>query len=188
MPISMQRREFSIRLAALLAAGSSVALPAIALAAKPTVRRVRRSSEVIGRELSKTAEAIHEEIPLNASRQQVYAALTDEARFSKLTTFSMLPKAAPAKIGRGAGGAFTLFDGHIVGRNIELVPATRVVQAWRSAAWPPGIYSLAHFELTGTGSTTTIVFDHTGFPAGQGEHLVEGWETNYWTPLRTLFG
>ncbi len=185
MPLSMQRREFSIRLASLLAAASSVSLPAVGSAS--TARR-RAWIAPTGPELSRTAEAIHEEIPIKASRQEVYDALTDAGRFSKLTTFSMLPKAAPATIGRGAGGAFTLFDGHITGRNIELVPATRVVQAWRSAAWPAGSYSIARFELTGAGSATTIVFDHTGFPAGQGEHLVEGWETNYWTPLRKLFG
>lgn len=185
MPMSMQRREFSIRLASILAAASSITLARLASA---STLRFGGGGEAGGPELSKTAEAIHEEIPLNASRQQVFDALTDEARFSKLTTFSMLPMAAPAKIARAAGGAFTLFDGHVVGRHIELVPGSRVVQAWRSAAWPAGIYSIAHFELTGTGNATTIVFDHTGFPAGQGEHLVEGWETNYWTPLRKLFG
>jgi hypothetical protein len=33
------------------------------------------------------------------------------------------------------------------------------------------------------GSDTKLVFDHTGFPKGDAEHLVEGWKTNYWQPL-----
>jgi predicted TIM-barrel fold metal-dependent hydrolase len=32
-------------------------------------------------------------------------------------------------------------------------------------------------------SGTRIVFDHTGFPKGQAQHLAEGWKANYWEPL-----
>jgi hypothetical protein len=34
-------------------------------------------------------------------------------------------------------------------RNLELVPAKHVVQAWRSQAWPEGVYSIVNFELAG---------------------------------------
>jgi hypothetical protein len=37
--------------------------------------------------------------------------------------------------------------------------------------------------LVEQGSGTKLVFDQTGFPTGDGEHLVEGWKTNYWAPL-----
>jgi len=30
---------------------------------------------------------------------------------------------------------------------------------------------------------TKIIFDHTGFPQGKGEHLADGWKANYWEPL-----
>jgi hypothetical protein len=95
----------------------------------------------------------------------------------------MPPGAGPAEISREAGGAFSLFGGYITGRQIELVPNLRIVQAWRAGGWDPGHYSIAKFELVEQGSGTKIVFDHTGFPIGQAEHLAEGWKGNYWEPL-----
>ena len=78
---------------------------------------------------------------------------------------------------------FSLFGGYISGRQIELVPDERIVQAWRVAAWSPGVYSIAKFELADDRHGSQIVFDHTGFPKGQGEHLAAGWKANYWEPL-----
>jgi activator of Hsp90 ATPase-like protein len=46
------------------------------------------------------------------------------------------------------------------------------------------VYSIAEFSLRNQGEQTTIIFDHTGFPAGQAEHLAQGWYANYWEPLR----
>ena len=66
----------------------------------------------------------------------------------------------------------------------ELEPTTRIVQAWRAEDWPPGVYSIVRFELRARDATTLIVFDHTGFPTGKGEHLAQGWHANYWTPMR----
>jgi activator of HSP90 ATPase len=58
------------------------------------------------------------------------------------------------------------------------------VQAWRSADWPAGVYSIARFELVAEGKQTRVIFDHTGFPASQAEHLEAGWHENYWDALR----
>ena len=94
----------------------------------------------------------------------------------------------PTEISREVGGAFTLFGGHIVGRHIDLVANERIVQAWRVVDWNPGIYSIARFELTELGSGTKLVFDHTGFPEGEGRHLADGWKANYWQPLDKYLG
>lgn len=177
MPASVTRRDFSVRLASMLAIGSAV---------PSYTRRVIVGAPAQQQPLSTTAEAIHEEVAINASRQRVYAALTDPKQFSAMTVFSTVPKAPPATIAREVGGTFSMFGGRIEGRHVELVPGRRVVQAWRASDWPAGVYSIAHFELTGEGASTTIVFDHTGFPAGQGAHLVQGWEANYWAPMRKL--
>ena len=91
---------------------------------------------------------------------------------------------ARARIDRTVGGAFSLFDDHIVGKNVELVPNQRIVQAWRAANWPDGASSTATFVLEARGSGTRLVFDHTGFPEGLRDHLAEGWENHYWEPLK----
>jgi activator of HSP90 ATPase len=89
----------------------------------------------------------------------------------------------PAEISREPGGSFTIFGAFIVGRQIELVPKKRIVQAWRETNWDPGVYSIARFELTEQGSGTKLIFDHAGFPAGAGDHLAAGWKSHYWDAL-----
>jgi uncharacterized protein YndB with AHSA1/START domain len=121
---------------------------------------------------------IHQEVVFDASPEHVYQALTDAGKFSQLRG------GAPTEIDSEVGGSFSCFGGMIQGRNVELVPSQRIVQAWRVGNWEPGVYSIARFELKPEGSGTRLVFDHTGFPEGQGEHLESGWHANYWEPLR----
>lgn len=123
------------------------------------------------------SKPIHQEILFNASPQRVYAALTDAQRFSAFTG------GAPSEISREAGGPFSGFGGMITGRQLELVPDRRVVQAWRAGNWGEGIYSIVRFELHAQGSQTRLAFDHTGFPEEQREHLEAGWRKMYWEPL-----
>ncbi|MGD0225244.1 MAG: SRPBCC domain-containing protein [Terriglobia bacterium] len=145
-------------------------------------------------ELSHAAEAIHQEPVFKASRKRVYEALTDTQQFNKVTQIiaakepSISLEKSPTQISREAGGTFVLFGAIIVGRHIELVPNQRIVQAWRVAFWDPGIYSIAKFELTEQGDGTKIIFDHTGFPKGTGEHLAAGWKAHYWEPLAQFLG
>lgn len=140
-------------------------------------------------EISRTAESIHQEPLFKASRKRVYEALTDAQQFNKIVQISAAKEPmislekSPTQISREAGGTFTLFGGIIVGRNVELVPNQRIVQAWRVAYWEPGIYSIARFELVGQGTAIKLVFDHAGFPKGQAEHLAAGWKGHYWDPL-----
>ena len=142
-------------------------------------------------EISRTAESIHQEAVFKASRKRVYEALTDAKQFDKVIQLSGVMQAMhlpdkPAEISREVGGTFSLFGGYITGRHVELVPNERIVQAWRTGGWPPGVYSIAKFELVEQGSGTKIVFDHTGFPKGEAESLASGWKAHYWEPLQKL--
>ena len=77
-----------------------------------------------------------------------------------------------------------MFGGMIVGRNIELVPGQRIVQAWRPADWPAGLYSLVRFQLKPATAGTTVILDHSSFPAGDFDSLTSGWYEHYWEPLK----
>src|SRR5215469_11203035 len=101
---------------------------------------------------------IRQEIEFKTNPQRVYDALLDAKQFSAFT-------GAPAEIDRQVGGAFSCFGGIITGRNIELVPNKRIVQAWRVKIWPEGLYSIVAFELQPEGSGTRLVLTHDGFPA-----------------------
>ncbi|HXB55421.1 MAG TPA: SRPBCC family protein [Vicinamibacteria bacterium] len=142
--------------------------------------RPKPSAEDKAVEAASASISIHQEIDLNASPQRVYEALLDAKQFN---TFSGLP----AEIHREAGGDFSCFGGHIVGRNVELVPNQRIVQAWRAVGWPEGAYSIAKFELKAQGSGTRVILDHRGFPEGLKDHLAQGWKEHYWDNLTKYF-
>lgn len=138
--------------------------------------------------ISYAAASIHQEPVFAASPKRVYEALTDAKQFTRVIQLSGAVQAMhlpdrPAEIGTEAGGAFALFGGYITGRHVELVLDLRIVQAWRAGDWPPGLYSIAKFELVAQNSGSKIVFDHTGFPKGDAEGLASGWRTHYWEPL-----
>lgn len=152
--------------------GLSSAGVAVALAGNEGTARTATSNAITA------AKAIHQEEIFKASPARIYEALLNANQFS---TFS---SGRPAEIDRKVGGAFSLFGGHIVGRNLELVPNRRIVQAWRAVAWPEGIYSIARFDIQGDDSHSRIIFDHAGFPSDLAEHLESGWQANYWKPLQ----
>ena len=120
---------------------------------------------------------LHQDIETKGNPQRVYDALLDSKQFAAFS-------GAPAEINREAGGAFSLFGGLVVGRNVELVPNQRIVQAWRPAHWDAGVYSIVKCELKELGAQTRVVLDHTGFPEGSFRHLNAGWHEHYWEPLK----
>jgi len=165
-----------------LIAGAAVTFGGLALG----LTRVRAAT---GEGISRAAESIHQEAVFKASRNRVYEALTDAKQFNEVTKIAAAKDPAisleksPTVISPEVGGAFSLFGGIIVGRHLELVPNTRIVQAWRVSYWDPGAYSIVKFELVEEGTGTRIVFDHTGFPKGDAETLASGWKAHYWEPL-----
>jgi activator of HSP90 ATPase len=123
------------------------------------------------------SKTIHQEEDFPAKPEKIYESLLDPAQFQAFT-------GSRAESSGAAGGVFSIFDGHIVGRHLELDPGRRIVQAWRVIDWPAGVYSIARFELRAQGSGGRIVFEHTGFPPDLADHLASGWQQNYWQPLR----
>jgi len=155
----------------------------IGLAGLSIVGRVVRADNAAAKEKSAADDATsrHQEIDVKGSPQRVYEALLDSKQFTAFT-------GAPAEIHREAGGAFSCFEGQIVGRNVDLLPGRRIVQAWRSNGWPEGSYSIVKFELNQQGSGTRLVMDHRGFPDGKREQLEAGWKQHYWEPLAKYLG
>ncbi|MGB9069917.1 MAG: SRPBCC family protein [Candidatus Acidiferrales bacterium] len=158
-------------------AGAAVTLGTLitssALSGKPQQAMTEKHST--GADATRTY--LHQEVDLEASPQKIYEVLLDSEQFAAFTGM-------PAEINRDPGGAFSMFGGMIVGRNVELVANQRIVQAWRPASWPPGVYSIVRFELKGDRAQTKLVLDHTGFPEGDFEHLDSGWYARYWNPLK----
>src|SRR3954466_11425820 len=128
--------------------------------------------------LTVTGTSIHQEIDFDAPPEKIYQILLDSRLFADFSG------GGAADINPSEGGAFSLFGGRIVGRNIELVANKRIVQAWRESVWPPGEYSIVRFELQPGQPKTKVVLDHTGFSPGDFAHLEPGWKARYWDPLK----
>ena len=154
-------------------AGLALSLPQV------LAQQTMKEEQSTGPDRARTS--LHQEVDFKASSHRIYEILLDSKQF---TAFS----GAPAEISPNEGGAFSMFGGKIVGRNVELVPDQRIVQAWRPAYWNLGEYTLVKFELKPQGSETRVLLDHTGFHEGDFGHFDSGWRQHYWEPLAKYLG
>jgi activator of HSP90 ATPase len=67
-----------------------------------------------------------------------------------------------------------------------MVQDERLVQAWRTGSWNAGEYSIVKFSLAAATDGCKLIFDHRGFPDGEGASLAYGWRVHYWIPLAKL--
>lgn len=120
---------------------------------------------------------IRQTVRFEAAPARIYEALLDSETHAAFT-------GAAATISREPGGAWTAYEGGIEGRNLALVENRRIVQAWRAANWPDGVFSVVRIELEGTGDgATQLTLEHTGLPEEGAEHIDAGWAERYWQPL-----
>ena len=171
-PVSLTRRD----------AFSTIAAGITALSA--TIAHAQSSQQPVEEKPctspNQARTSIHYVLSFNASPETFFQAILDAKHFADFSGM-------PATIEATQGGAISMFGGLIQGRNIELVPNQRIVQAWRPASWSPGVYSIVHFELKPSGAGTNLTFDHTGFASGLYDHLDWGWKNRYWGPLNKYF-
>ncbi len=118
---------------------------------------------------------------LPASPKRVYDAWLDSQSHSAMT-------GAGAIVSHEPGGSFQAWDGYIEGRNLELEPGRRIVQAWRTVEFaadePDSNLELA-FEAAEGGTLLTL--RHSNLPA-HGMQYKDGWRENYFEPMQTYFG
>ncbi|HEY5078352.1 MAG TPA: SRPBCC domain-containing protein [Opitutaceae bacterium] len=153
-------------------AGAAAAIGSLAAGA----RAAGEPAEAAPTPTSPARASLHYEASFNGGPERIYGVLTDPKQFAAMT-------GRAAVIDATEGGAFSLFGGLIVGRNVELVPGRRVVQAWRPTHWDAGVYSIVKFEFTADGATTKMALDHTGFPVAEADSLDSGWKGHYLGPL-----
>ena len=120
---------------------------------------------------------IQQEVNFSAMPKRIYHTLLDADSFAKFT-------GAPARIDAVEGGSFLCFGKFILGRNVELIPGKRIVQAWRVFNWSEGVYSIVRFQLQPVAGKTTLLLDQNGVPDNAVKHVDAGWAPKYWDPLR----
>ena len=124
-------------------------------------------------------KTIRQTATFTASPHEVYEILMDARKHAELT-------GGKARISREIGGAFSIYDGEIEGKNLELVSDRKIVQSWRYSDWPKGHYSTATFELEKIEKGTRLKFTQTDVPDDKYEEIKQGWKDYYWQPMKKM--
>ena len=127
--------------------------------------------------------SIEQEIIIKSTPHEIYEVFMDTKKHSMFTE-------SKAKVSREVGGSFSIFEGALSGKNVELIQDKKIVQTWRSEGenWPKGYYSTITLVLEPVDNGTLIKFTHIDIPEGAYESVKEGWSKYYWEPLKEMFG
>jgi uncharacterized protein YndB with AHSA1/START domain len=116
-----------------------------------------------------------------ASAQEIYDAWLDSRAHSQMT-------GGDASMTDEVGAEVTAWNGYITGRNLALVPAERIVQAWRTTKFTDehedSIITLT-LEEVDDGTLLTLV--HSNVPDGQTTYEGGGWQQHYFEPMKAYF-
>ena len=83
------------------------------------------------------------------------------------------------------GSEFTAWDGYIWGKNLELEPASRILQSWRTSQFTNDDEdSVIEVTLAAHGDeSTTVTLKHSNVPDDQAEGYEGGWVDHYFEPM-----
>ncbi len=127
-------------------------------------------------------KSIEQEIVIKSTPHEIYEIFMDAKKHSKLTE-------SKAKVSREIGGSFSIYEGALSGKNVELIRDKKIVQTWRGDGenWPKGHYSTITLVFEPDDKGTLIKFTHVDIPEASYESVKEGWDMYYWEPLKDMF-
>ena len=114
---------------------------------------------------------------LEASPADVYNALTNPMMIEIWT-------GEPAEMSTEPGSEFSLWEGEIIGRNIEFVPNEKIVQSW---FFGEDSESIVTIKLHSDKQGTNVEVHQTNIPDEAYENISEGWESDYIGGMKELF-
>ena len=115
---------------------------------------------------------------LNATPHDVYLALTHKPTIMLWTGDKAEMKAEPDT-------EFSLWDGSIVGRNIEFTEGKKIVQHWYFGEQnEPSIVTIKLHEHN-KGTSAELV--HTNIPEDDFDEIVDGWNNYYFGALQDFY-
>ncbi len=116
-----------------------------------------------------------------ATPEAIYDAWLDSDRHANMT-------GGTADVSGSIGDEFEAWDGYIHGKNLELVPAQRIVQAWRTTEFEESDEdSLLEITLAPVGEGTLLSIHHSNLP-DHGMQYQQGWIDAYFEPMKAYFG
>jgi activator of HSP90 ATPase len=113
-----------------------------------------------------------------ASPEEIYLALTLPATIQLWT-------GEPAEMSTVPGSEFSLWDGAIVGKNIEFEENKKIVQQWYFEGQEEP--SMVTIKLHADKSLTSVELRHTNIPDEVYDEFVEGWNDAYFGALEDFY-
>ena len=110
--------------------------------------------------------------------EEVYAALTHPASIHAWS-------GEEAEMSTEPGSEFSLWEGSIVGKNLEFEPGKKIVQQWYFGDQPEA--SIVTIKLHEHGQATSVELRHSNIPNEDYDDIVEGWNNAYFGALREFY-
>ncbi len=115
-----------------------------------------------------------------APPEDVYLALTNEATM-------MLWTGDQASFVAEVGAEFSMWDGSILGKNLELEPNKKIVQQWFFGEEETETPSIVTLKLHPHNQGTSLEVRHTNIPDEAYEDIVDGWNNIYLASLQDFY-
>lgn len=113
-----------------------------------------------------------------ATPGEVFRALTNPLAIELWTGY-------PAEMSDEEGFEFSLWEGDITGRNLEILPGEKIVQQWYFGDQEePSIVTILLEERNGS---TWVSLEHTHIPDEIFTNISKGWNESYFAAVRDYF-
>jgi activator of HSP90 ATPase len=113
-----------------------------------------------------------------ATPQELYLALTNPLTIQ-------LWSGEPAEMSTEPGSEFSLWEGSIVGKNLEFEQDKKIVQEWYFGEQQDP--SIVTFKLHESPKGTSLELNHTNIPEEDYDDIVDGWENIYIASLQDFY-
>jgi activator of HSP90 ATPase len=115
---------------------------------------------------------------IGATPEEIYAAITNPLTLQLWT-------GEPAEMSTTPGTEFSLWDGSIVGKNLEFEEGKKIVQQWYfDGQEEPSIVTI---KLHPDKENASVELRHTNIPDEAYEDIVEGWNDVYFAGLTDFY-
>lgn len=115
---------------------------------------------------------------LPATPGEIYMALTNPLTIELWTGEEAVMSTEP-------GSEFSMWDGSIVGKNLEFEEGKKIVQQWYFDGQPEA--SIVTIKLHPDKKGTSVELRHTNIPDADYDSFTEGWNDSYFGPLADFF-
>jgi activator of HSP90 ATPase len=114
-----------------------------------------------------------------ATPEEIYLALTNPVTIELWT-------GEPAEMSTEPDSEFSMWDGSIVGKNLEFEQDKKIVQQWYFDGQPEA--SIVTIKLHADKKGTSVELRHTNIPEADYTDFTEGWDNSYFGALTDFFG